>query len=176
MNLQEKQIQKLDQYILQLNGDTTLKHKIEKINLLLTNQIQVNAHSANTNSPDALVAAVPFSGNTNDSVGLELVNDENLTNTKIDLSKNESAKINYDLIEMFLIELRKFIATSTFNWNTKMAEFFKKSKFDDDEDFAAIAKQLKEDDTPQGKFNLLKRLVQILNPTKAFLGFLKIKL
>ena len=42
--------------------------------------------------------------------------------------------VNYELVEMHLIELRKFIAVSTFNWNTKMSEFFKKTKFDDDEE------------------------------------------
>jgi hypothetical protein len=34
--LHEKQNQKLDQYINQINTDTSLKHKIETINLLLT--------------------------------------------------------------------------------------------------------------------------------------------
>jgi hypothetical protein len=35
--LNEKQISKLDKYINEINNDQTLKHKIEKINLLLTN-------------------------------------------------------------------------------------------------------------------------------------------
>ena len=37
LHLNEKQISKLDKYINEINNDQTLKHKIEKINLLLTN-------------------------------------------------------------------------------------------------------------------------------------------
>ena len=42
MHLNEKQISKLDKYINEINNDQTLKHKIEKINLLLTNSNQMN--------------------------------------------------------------------------------------------------------------------------------------
>lgn len=106
----EKQINKLDQYLVQLNSDMTLKHKIEKINLLLTNQVKADR--------DVM----------NDSGDLDAPNILNVS----DLSRNESGPVNYELVEMHLIELRKFIATSTFNWNTKMSEFFKK-KFEEDE-------------------------------------------
>ena len=44
--------------------------------------------------------------------------------------QNES-KINYDQVEMLLIDLRKYIANTVNNWNTRMTEFFKKTKFDD---------------------------------------------
>lgn len=38
--LSEKQIQKIDQYLVQINNDCSLKTKIEKINLILTNNLQ----------------------------------------------------------------------------------------------------------------------------------------
>ena len=45
LNLHEKQIQKLDQYINQVIADTTLRHKIETINLLLTTKFMENNES-----------------------------------------------------------------------------------------------------------------------------------
>ena len=42
-----------------------------------------------------------------------------------------TSKINYDAVEMLLIDLKKYIAASVLNWNTKMSEFFKKTTFDD---------------------------------------------
>ena len=116
MSLTEKQIQKLDKYISEINNDQTLKHKIEKINLVLTNQ------SAELN-------ALPLTSlNNNESIfnTLKLEIDEG------QLNKNEHLQqVNYDLTEMLLIDLRKYIASSVVHWNTKMTEFFKKSKTDD---------------------------------------------
>lgn len=111
--MNEKQISKLDKYINEINNDQTLKHKIEKINLLLTNSNQMNG-------------SMSF---LNDSLNHE----QNLVNPSlnIDDSINSNEKINYDLIESLLIDLRKFIAMNVFNWNTKMTEFFKKSKSED---------------------------------------------
>ena len=111
MNLVEKQINKLDQYISTINSDTILKHKIEKINLLLTNQVHTGIEKV-----------IPADTDLNGSI-------ENLVTN--DLSKIESEPVNYELIELHLIELRKFIATSISHWNTKMTEFFKKNKFDE---------------------------------------------
>ena len=111
--MNEKQISKLDKYINEINNDQTLKHKIEKINLLLTNSNQMNG-------------SMSF---LNDSLNHE----QNLVNPSlnIDDSINSNEKINYDLIESLLIDLRKFIAMNVFNWNTKMTELFKKSKSED---------------------------------------------
>ena len=108
INLHEKQIQKLDQYIGQINADLTLKTKIEKINLLLTN----SSSSLSQNND------------------LTLSNGEAIISTN-DLSVKQKQNIDYDLIDMLLTDLRKFIANSVFYWNTKMSEFFKKSKHDD---------------------------------------------
>ena len=51
LNLHENQNRILDQYIMQINNDITLRHKIEHINLLLTNQ---SLASPNTNMPASL--------------------------------------------------------------------------------------------------------------------------
>jgi hypothetical protein len=113
INLHEKQIQKLDQYITQINTDLSLKSKIEKINLLLTNSSSLNN---NTNSLNSL------SSNLNN-------NETNLSTSG--LIEKQRQNIDYDLIDMQLIDLRKYIANNVFYWNTKMSEFFKKSKHDD---------------------------------------------
>ncbi len=105
INLHEKQIKMLDQYIAQISSDTTLKNKIEKINLLLTNhETKEGVHAS--------VAAIT-------------------TESTSELQKKQQKNINYDLIDMFLIDLRKYIAASVQNWNAKMNDFFKKTKFDD---------------------------------------------
>jgi hypothetical protein len=113
LHLNEKQISKLDKYITEINNDQTLKHKIEKINLLLTNSNQINGSMSILND--------------------SLNNEQDIVNPSlnIDDSINSNEKINYDLIESLLIDLRKFIAMNVFNWNTKMTEFFKKSKSED---------------------------------------------
>ena len=86
---------RLDQYIAQINADTTFKSKIEKVNLLLTNH------------------------ETKDSV----------TESDAQL-KQQRRNVNYDLIDMLLIDLRKYLASNVLHWNTKMNEFFK-NKFDE---------------------------------------------
>jgi len=114
--LTEKQIQKLDKYISEINNDQTLKHKIEKINLVLTNQsTQLNT--------------LPLaSSNNNESIfnTLQLEIDEGQLH-----SSEHLQQVNYDLTEMLLIDLKKYLASSVVHWNTKMTEFFKKSKTDD---------------------------------------------
>lgn len=58
---------------------------------------------------------------------------QKLESNMLSLSSNhDDSNVNYDQIDMLLIDLRKYIAMSVHNWNTKMSEFFKKSKFDDD--------------------------------------------
>lgn len=106
-------MQKLDKYITDINNDQTLKHKIEKINLLLTNSSNLSINEV-SNPIDMLNNDLIDSLNHSDIAEL-----------------SEKQKVNYDLIEMLLIDLRKYISNSAFNWNTKMTEFFKKSKFED---------------------------------------------
>jgi hypothetical protein len=86
--LNDKQSQKLDQYLQLLNNDTTLKQKIEKINLLLTN-------------------------------------------FNLKEKENRTSSIDYDTIDLLMIDLKKYIANSVHNWNTKMSDFYKKSKHDE---------------------------------------------
>lgn len=73
-----------------------------------------------------------------------------------DLSKIESEPVNYELIELHLIELRKYIATSICHWNTKMTEFFKKNKFDEQNIAAAEpikpVQKSKDDEVILGKY------------------------
>jgi hypothetical protein len=111
LNLTEKQTQKLDKYISEINNDQTLKHKIEKINLLLTNSANLNESMLNNDSLNNL-------NESNDSVSSEQI-------------KKESKPINYFLIEMLFIDLKKYIANSVYYWNNKMNDFFKKSTKDD---------------------------------------------
>lgn len=119
MNLHEKQIQKLEQYVAKINTDQsqTLKHKIETINLKLTGQ----KVSSNTST---IVINNMF------SINLLSSSEPNKDSTISAMSSSDS-KINYDEIDMLLIELRKYLAHYVLNWNTKMSEFFKKSKFDE---------------------------------------------
>lgn len=95
INLNEKQLQKLEQYIGQITTDQTLKGKIERINLLLTN------HQPSLGPGDVVIG------------------------------ENEPKRIDYDLIDMLMIDLRKYLAGSVLQWNTRMNEFFKKTKLDD---------------------------------------------
>lgn len=131
--MHEKQLQKLDQYVMQINNDTTLKHKIEKINLLLTNQKPITLLSAkngnnNNNESDQLGVSPSSKPDTSHVVGLELANSANLF---ADDDSNLLTNVNYDLIDMLLIDLRKYIANSVAVWNSRMSELFKKTKFDD---------------------------------------------
>jgi len=107
----------------QLNADTALKHRIEKINLLLTNQAVNESFDDSTDTQQLDgegVAAESEVANGNSS-------------RLLDTSGSNGGTVNYELVEMHLIELRKFIASSIVQWNTKMAEFFKKTKFDEEE-------------------------------------------
>jgi len=54
--------------------------------------------------------------------------DEQLGNSN---SSSSLSSVNYELIDMLLIDLRKYIASSVVVWNTKMSEFFKKPKFEE---------------------------------------------
>ena len=123
---------------MQINNDQTLRHKIETINLLLTNQLSpINNPSILSNSPsmntqhNALINELILSA-ANDELDSdnELSTSSNRNSKELRTSTNES-KINYDQVEMLLIDLRKYIANTVNNWNTRMAEFFKKTKFDD---------------------------------------------
>jgi hypothetical protein len=102
INLHEKQIKMLDQYITQIMTDSTLKAKSEKIHLLLT------IHE----SKDGLMSAAA-------------------NETTSELQQRQQKNINYDLIDMLLIDMRKYIAFTVHSWNVKMNDFFKKTKFDD---------------------------------------------
>ena len=123
---------------MQINNDQTLRHKIETINLLLTNQLSpINNPSILSNSPsmntqhNALINELILSA-ANDELDSdnELSTSSNRNSKELRTCTNES-KINYDQVEMLLIDLRKYIANTVNNWNTRMAEFFKKTKFDD---------------------------------------------
>ena len=131
--MQEKQLQKLDQYIIQINTDGTLKHKIEAINILLTNQNVLNNNKiikinnlTEINFPSELIdeATTDKQKETPNVISL---NDVSLLNHKI----SAADQLNCDKIEILLIDLKKYIAGSAISWNTKISEFFKKSKFDD---------------------------------------------
>ncbi|RNA21858.1 hypothetical protein BpHYR1_030166, partial [Brachionus plicatilis] len=89
-SLSEKQMQKLDQHLAQINSDTSFKSKIEKINLILTNNLQ-----------------------------------EAVTNVN---------EINYALVDLLIIELKKYLANFTIFWNNRVIELFsnKKTKSDDE--------------------------------------------
>lgn len=118
---------KLDQFIAQINSDTTLKYKIERINLLLTNQMH---HM----SPDRELESNSEIENDNKLSGTDLKGDFGIlegSELASEGNNNNKGPVNYELVEMHLIELRKFIATSTAGWNAKMAEFFKKTKYAD---------------------------------------------
>ena len=62
-----------------------------------------------------------------DRVGVEVDSENGSQNINrlMDTSGSNGGAVNYELVEMHLIELRKFIATSIMQWNTKMSEFFK---------------------------------------------------
>jgi len=123
LHLIQQQQAKLDKYMSQLNADTALKHRIEKINLLLTNQAVNESFDDSTDTQQLDgegVAAESEVANGNSS-------------RLLDTSGSNGGTVNYELVEMHLIELRKFIASSIVQWNTKMAEFFKKTKFDEEE-------------------------------------------
>ncbi|CAF0732180.1 unnamed protein product [Brachionus calyciflorus] len=59
-----------------------------------------------------------------------------LTNNLHDASSNDSPKeVNYTLIDLLMIELKKYLANFSVHWNTKVVEFFnnKKTKSADDD-------------------------------------------
>ena len=122
--MNEKQISKLDKYINEINNDQTLKHKIEKINLLLTNSSLNQSNGSISFLNDSL------NNNNNNEAAINPL-DIDHEDDDSNLNEQQQQQINYDLIETLLIDLRKFIAMNIFNWNTKMTEFFKKSKTDD---------------------------------------------
>jgi hypothetical protein len=119
LNLHEKQIQKLDQYVAKINADQSqsLKHKIETINLKLTGQ------KVSSSTSTILI-------NNMFSINL-LSSSEPNKDQAVNSMSSSSSKINYDEIDMLLIDLRKYLANYVLSWNTKMSEFFKKSKFDE---------------------------------------------
>jgi hypothetical protein len=131
---------------MQINSDSTLRHKIEHINLLLTNQSAMNSPS----SPTTLLKSTDLVSNENkdgehfpeDSIdSIEKTKADKRCSTELSSSPNSIAtfspaqchhvNINYDKIEILLIDLKKYIANSVNSWNTKMSEFFKKNKYDD---------------------------------------------
>ena len=93
-NLSDKQIQKLDQYLMQINNDTNIKSKIEKINLILTNNLE---QFANVKSSDL----------------------------------NE---INYALVDLLIIDIKKYMVNFTSYWNNKVIELFSNKKTKSDEE------------------------------------------
>ena len=149
LNLHENQNRILDQYIMQINSDITLRHKIEHINLLLTNQ---SLASPNANMPASLSSFNLHTDTQDGSMDDGSVFNESLDKKKeakftsshestsspimdqfnSPLQNSSHANINYDNIEMLLIDLKKYIVSCVFHWNTKMSEFFKKTKFSDE--------------------------------------------
>ena len=129
----------------------TLRHKIEKINLLLTNQKstkgylnneyfstsgglisestinnQLSASPNNTLGEATTVAASSVSSassSVNERQQIDDLVDEHQTITSPTIGN-----VNYELIDMLLIDLKKFIANNVSVWNTRMSEFFKKPK------------------------------------------------
>ena len=145
LNLHENQNRTLDSYIMQINSDSTLRHKIEHINLLLTNQSAMSSPS----SPKILKSTNLVSNENKDGEhfpeesidSIEKPKADKRCSTELSSSPNSIAtfsstqcqhvNINYDKIEILLIDLKKYIANSVNSWNTKMSEFFKKNKYDD---------------------------------------------
>ena len=162
LNLSEKQLQKLDQYIMQINGDTTLRQKCETINLMLANQaapappcpsssssssFQASNYTINNNNKSASNSSsvanmsdldnAPSSHLTNMISGFHLAGPTTIRSsvqptTQQQQQAQQQQELDFDKIEMLLIDLRKYIATSTIYWNTRVSNFFKKSKFFDD--------------------------------------------
>ena len=91
--MHERQIQKLDQFIMQINSDSTLKHKFETINVILTNQLS-NLKLEYLNLPHHVY---------------KLINIDNSDSEHAE-GNNEpvTSKINYDAVEMLLIDLKKY--------------------------------------------------------------------
>jgi hypothetical protein len=131
---------------MQINSDTTLRQKIEKINLLLTNNSSLSTKTDNSNTVTINnVLALNSSNENSQNVQSSAfyIGDSNLqqhdSTTSVDqisstptLSTQNSVEANFYKIDMLLIDLRKYIANSAVNWNTRISEFFKKSsKFDD---------------------------------------------
>lgn len=127
---------------MQINSDTTLRQKIEKINLLLTNNSSSSNKNDNSNtitinnmltlnlsSENSGPTSTFYLGDSN--LQDSLTGSEKISSTPILPSLN-STEANFYKIDMLLIDLRKYIANSAVNWNTRISEFFKKSsKFDD---------------------------------------------
>lgn len=166
LSLNDKQLQKLDQFIAQINNDMTLRHKIEKINLILTNQKLSPSRNLNefallsgTTATADMLSASPSQMSTTATEGSSislgggggggvLASQEMTTSFNGGQAGSEQTSsssggvdayggylspglVNYDLVDMLLIDLRKYIAHNVAMWNTRMSEFFKKSKFDD---------------------------------------------
>jgi hypothetical protein len=111
-SLHEKQVQKLDQYIMQINTDMTLKHRIEILNLLLTKSYDQNKLKKQNSISSA---KMPFKLNSTQS------NQEAL----------QSIELDFNQIELYIIDLKKHIAQIITSWNNKLVDFFKKPKHDD---------------------------------------------
>lgn len=165
---------------MQINTDLTLRHKIENINLLLTNQ--------SLSSP--ILNNMPSSINNNISAEIQEFNQDNFndsiekkkaqvklaasfesspsSNSTIDacnnIGKNQNhANINYDKIEMLLIDLKKYIVNCVFHWNTKMSDFFKKNKYTDEE--VSVSSAGKSESISTNPIEIPKIAKQISQPT-----------
>lgn len=154
LSLNDKQLQKLDQFIAQINNDTTLRHKIEKINLTLTNQQKLSntrssmsnelspgSTSINSSVGDGVLSASPSQASWAAREGASMSSEtSSVAATSVEQIDEQQATngggggkslVNYERVDMLLIDLRKYIAHSVYVWNTRMSEFFKKSKTED---------------------------------------------
>ncbi len=128
--MHEKQIQKLDYYIMQINSDTTLRQKIEKINILLTNNSSSSYRNDNTISANNMLTSnvsiennIPKSTFYLDDSNLQqndsTKNSDQISSTPI-LQLQTNNEANFYKIDILLIDLRKYIANSAINWNTRI--------------------------------------------------------
>ena len=129
---------------MQVNTDTTLRHKIEAINLLLANQNILSKNTTTIRINNMLVFNFPHepadsqSSTHSSSNADNQVNDHGLSASSPSHPKPHAPQMNCDKLELLLIDLRKYIANSVIYWKTKISEFFKKSKFDDVDIFGLL--------------------------------------
>lgn len=126
----------------------TLRHKIEKINLLLTNQKSTKGYLNNEYFSTSISESTvnnQLSASPNNTLGepttvtassvssaSSSVNERQQIDDLVDehqmITSPTIGNVNYELIDMLLIDLKKFIANNVSVWNTRMSEFFKKPK------------------------------------------------
>jgi hypothetical protein len=96
----------------------TLKHKIEILNLLLTKSCGHKQSLEKQNSSkeqQQLLKQLSLSANTDQDKAETL----------------QSIELDFNQIELYIIDLKKHIAQTITSWNNKMVDFFKKTKHED---------------------------------------------